>query len=263
LPKADQVDQERVDERDRGTYREFTALLRYKPAGEELPTVFLLPKNWNRRVAIWVHEQGKAGMFASDGSPRPEVQKLLAAGTAVATADLAYQGEFLADGKPLSEIRRVKNSRESLSYTLGYNHSPFAQRAHDILTLVAFCKNYALHKPEKVQLVALDGAGPWAAAALAQAGGAVDDAAIDTAGFRFRKLRSIWDVNMLPGAAKYGDLPGMLALAAPTKLWLAGEAELPPLMIAAYEAGGQPKQVTQHFGPADQKAAAAVEWLLK
>ena len=38
--------------------------------------------------------------------------------------------------------------------------------------------------------------------------------------------RSIGDLNFLPGGAKYGDLPGMLALGAPGELWLAGEGPM-------------------------------------
>ncbi|HYV38147.1 MAG TPA: hypothetical protein VE988_20850, partial [Gemmataceae bacterium] len=67
------------------------------------------------------------------------------------------------------------------------------------------------------------GAGPWVAAARAQAQGAIDRAVIDTGGFRFGKLLEIHDVNFLPGGAKYGDLPGLLALGQPEKLLVGGE----------------------------------------
>jgi hypothetical protein len=43
-------------------------------------------------------------------------------------------------------------------------------------------------------------------------------AAIDTSGFRFAQLTDVYDAGFLPGAAKYGDLPGLLALAAPARL---------------------------------------------
>ena len=45
----------------------------------------------------------------------------------------------------------------------------------------------------------------------------------DTAGFRFGNLSSVWDLNFLPGAQKYGDLPGLIALCAPVKTTLVGE----------------------------------------
>jgi len=100
--------------------------------------------------------------------------------------------------------------------------------------------------------------------ALAQAGAAIDRAALDTAGFRFAGLRSIRDVNLLPGIVKYGDLPGLLALAAPQELWLAGEGSAAaPLTAAAYRAAGASDKVTLFTGPDDRKLDAAMDWLLR
>ena len=94
------------------------------------------------------------------------------------------------------------------------------------------------------------GAGHLAAAALAVSGDLFDKAAIDTAGFRFAKIDSIWSIDMLPGAVKYGDVPGMLSLAKVKQLWLAGEDT-------------SSKLVTTYDGPLDEKPMAAVDWLLK
>ena len=68
--------------------------------------------------------------------------------------------------------------------------------------------------PTVVALLAAEGDGPLGGrGAWPQARGGVDRAAIDTAGFRFANLKSVWDVNLLPGVVKYGDLPGLLSLA--------------------------------------------------
>jgi hypothetical protein len=72
----------------------------------------------------------------------------------------------------------------------------------------------------------------------------VSRAALDTQGFRFADLTDVYDVNFLPGAVKYGDVPGLLALAAPTRLILAGEPELPEVVTAAYRAAGRRENVT-------------------
>ena len=233
------------------------------PEEEELPLVILHPGNWNKRVAIWVHESGKAGLYGSDGRPLPAVLQLLASGSAVVGVDLVYQGEFLADGKPLESARRVRNPREFAGYTLGYNSALFAQRVHDILSVVSFCRTYADDKPQ-VDIVGVGTAGAWAAAARAQAGPAISRAAIDTRGFRFGKLSSIHDVNFLPGGAKYGDLPGMLALGAPGELWLAGEgAAAPALVTAAYTAEGASGKLQSFDGSDEEKVAAAVKWLTR
>ena len=92
--------------------------------------------------------------------------------------------------------------------------TPSSPIVHDILTVVHYVKNQD-RKSETITLVGLGGTGPLVAAARAQSRDAVDRAVIDTGGFRFGKLLNIHDVDFLPGGAKYGDLPGMLALGAP------------------------------------------------
>ncbi|MBI3839762.1 MAG: acetylxylan esterase [Planctomycetia bacterium] len=258
LSPATALEYKPITELDKGQYVESASLLRNKPEEEEIPVIVLHPKKWNKRVVIWVDEAGKAGLYGSDGAPSQAVQKLLASGAAVVGLDLLYQGEFLADGKPLTLPRRVDNKREFAGYTLGYNPSLFAQRVHDILSLVSFCRTYADDTPE-ISLVAFGPAGAWAAAARAQAGGVVARAAIDTGGFRFAKLSSISDLNFLAGGAKYGDLPGMLALGAPGDLWLAGEGTVAPAIVsAAYSATDSIDKLTR----VDRATiAAAIQWL--
>ena len=71
FPAAEDLSYENVAEKDRGTYTEFLGLVRNREHGSELPTVFLHPKQWNKQVVIWADENGKAGLFASDGAPSP------------------------------------------------------------------------------------------------------------------------------------------------------------------------------------------------
>src|SRR5213079_1265047 len=119
---------------------------------------------------------------------------------------------------------RVKNPREAGAYTFGYNHALFVHRVHDVLSVVKFLKN-GDGQARRLTVVGLDGAGPWAAAARAQCGEAIDQAVIDTGGFRFGNVLDLHDPNFLPGGAKYGDLPALLALGAPGRTWLAGETD--------------------------------------
>jgi hypothetical protein len=264
LPAAGEVARKAIGQEERDGVLWIRELVRSAKRGEELPAIRLRPKAkpWNRRVVVWVDGRGKAGLFGADGVPRPAVARLLAAGTEVVGADLLDQGEFLADGKPRTEARVVKNPREVAAYTFGYNHSLFASRAHDVLALVAAALHGA-EKPARVDVVGLDGAGPWVAAARAQAGGAIARAVVDTGGFRFATLKSYRDVNFLPGAVKYGDVPGLLSLSAPHPLWVAGEGgETPEVVAACYRAGGAEKAVVSHAGDAAGVAEAAVAWLL-
>jgi hypothetical protein len=72
------------------------------------------------------------------GKPIAEIEQLLKAGSAVIAADLVYQGEFLADAKP-SRKTAASKTREFAGYTLDTIRL-FAQRVHDILTLVSFAR---------------------------------------------------------------------------------------------------------------------------
>jgi len=242
---------------------QFQGLVHNRTHGEELPLVSLIPEDWNRRLVLWLTETGKAGLFDSAGNPLPAVQKLLASGHAVVGADLLYQGEFLADGQPLSATRSVKNPREFLGYTTGYNHPLFAQRVHDVLSIIVAAKAHE-SMPESIDLVGLGSAALYAAAAAVQAGNAVRRLAVGTGGYRFATITEIRDPLLLPGAVRYGDVPGLLALRAPHPLWLHGEGNAGPRTVrAAYLAAGRltPDRLTTSTAAADRAAIAAAEWL--
>ena len=264
LSEAGSVVWDMKEENDRGSYLETVGLLRNSTHHEELPAVFLHPKRWDRQTVLWIDEAGKAGLFM-DGvpsRPRPEIQALLDGGAAVVGADLLYQGESAPDGKPLKQTRRVKNPREAAAYTFGYNRALFAQRVHDILTLVRFIKD-SDRKSEALDLVGLGGVGPLVATARARASETIDRAVIDTGGFRFGKVLDIHSEDFLPGGARYGDLPNLLALGAPGKLWLAGEGKQPPSAVRArYQAPAARENLTVYDGSGEQTRAAAVKWLL-
>jgi dienelactone hydrolase len=225
------VDWELKDKVDKGSYLQMAGLVTARDKGEQLPALFLHPKdNWNKQVVVWVHEKGKAGLLGEDGAPTPAAAKLLAAGFSVAAADMLYQGEFLTDPQSAGDGRvgAYGNGREpwqkAAVYTFGYNRPLFAQRVHDVLTMLRLVQSDQEHGTQKVHLVGLGPvAGPIAAGARAQAGGAVERAAIDTGGFRFASLKKFGDPMFLPGAVKYGDMRALLALGEPDKTWLAGE----------------------------------------
>lgn len=220
---AGDVEVEHMDEADQGSYLRVLGLLRNKPHGEELPVVIFHPHEWKGRVVVWLDKDGKAGLFDEAGTPKPEIKKLVDAGISVAGVDLLYQGEFLADGKPLEQTGSVANPREAAAYTFGYNHSVFAKRVHDVLSVLSFVKHHEL-QPKQIDLVGLAGAGHWAAAAAAQSRGLLHAAAIDTQGFRFGNVLDIHSPDFLPGGAKYGDLPGMIEAAAVENVWVAEES---------------------------------------
>lgn len=254
LDQVGPIERRKVEEVDRDGYIYYKDVIRAGWHGEELPVVSFFPDRAlaNKQAVIWIDGRGKSSLADRQGRIAPEVRRLLDAGKAVLSADLLYQGEFLADGKPLAQARVSTNPREYAGYTFGYNHPLFAQRVHDILTLIAFARSEQCGA-ELVHLVGVNGAGPWVAAARAMAGAGVDGAAIDTEGFRFTNLSSYRDVNFLPGAVKYGDLPALLALSAPHRLFVCGETEESlRIAIAAYAASGQRQNlIIDHEQPPD------------
>jgi len=257
----------------RDGYVERTGLVRNTTHREELPVVWLVPENarGNGRTVVWLDDTGKSALFASDGSLKPAVRQLVKQGTAVLGVDLFFQGEFLAGGQPLSKTRSVPELREFAGYTFGYNPSLFAQRTHDILTLVSFLHQTrapaaaapASATTRSVAVAGFGQSGPLVAAARALAGSAIDHAVIVTNGFRFGQLLNFRDPQFLPGGAKYLDLPGLLALSAPFPLWLAGEGAEPELVGDTYRTAGKSDQLTVFTGPAPQTESAAVAWLGK
>ena len=119
--------------------------------------------------------------------------------------------------------------------------------------------------PKSIALVGLEGAaGAWAAAARVQARDLIDRLVIDTSGFRFLKVNDIYSLDFLPGGAKYGDLPGMLTVAAPGATWLAGEDEATTSAIkSTYAAAGHTDRLTIQSGTGDSVREAVLKWLCK
>ena len=218
--KAGDIEWTLKDKQDRGDHLEMAGTLTNKTYGEELSVTWLYPKQWNGRAVVWLGDNGKSALQDAD------VKKLVASGAAVLGVDLLMQG-----GEPVKQTAVVKNPREFAGYTHGYNHALFAQRTHDVLSIVSFLRNAKVGSHPNPKTVCLAGfgaqTGPIVVAARALAGEAVDRAASDTSGFRFGKVLDYRDPMFLPGGAKYLDLPGMISLNTPHALWLKGEGKKP------------------------------------
>ncbi|MBB74050.1 MAG: acetylxylan esterase [Planctomycetaceae bacterium] len=260
LPDAKHISYERTTKADRGSYIEIVGRVSNRLHQEELPVAFFHPKDWNGQVVIWADPAGKQSLYGPSGDPQTDVSRLLDAGMSIVGVDLLQQGEFLKDGKPPKRARKVANPRAAAAYTFGYNHALFAKRVHDLLTMVVFVRNHE-EQPQAVYLVGLNGAGPWVAAARAQAGSQVTRAAIDSQKFRFGEVGDLLHPSFLPGGAKYGDLPGFLSLSAPHALWLSGEGTSPELIQAAYAATNAADALTLYNGT--MPTSAAIDWLLQ
>jgi len=257
LPAGSDIIRQKISKTDRGDYLEFIDLLRYLPGGEEIPVLSFTSTKvpWNKKVVIWVDGHGKQALYSSEGV-RSEVKDLLSKGYAVLSADMLYQGDFLGDGDPITKQPEVEQEREIAAYTYTYNNSLFVQRVHDVLTLIAFVRNDE-HAAETISLIGTNGAGPIAAVARMISGDVVAQAVIDTGGFRFRDLTSWRDPSFLPGAVRYGDVPGLLGLNAPYRLCVLGEGDsLPEFTRLAYDWSKTEGTVVTR-----STLQAALEWL--
>ena len=254
-------------------------------SSDETAFVQLTPRNPSGAMAVWADTRGAAGLLEANSQPGSAVGALLAAGVTVIGVDVAGGG----DGR-----NRMASGGPVAPYTYGYNSPLIAQRVHDVVTALRFARSGGLQPQDSVTLTAQSpteaadqraapraGTGPaaaqpgahrvyvlgfgkdagvWAALARAAAPDLVDRAAIDTGGFRFSSVTTIDAAAMLPGAVKYGDVPGFLALAT-SPLWLAGESQTPGVVGAAFKAAGVPNAVTLGKGTGSQAEQAAVKWL--
>ncbi len=106
----------------------------------------------------------------------------------------------------INETPTVANKREFAGYTHGYNHSVFAQRARTVLAQIR-----AANAGGRIEIVAANGSEPIALAAVAAAeAGQVNSLRLGDDDFRFADITSYRDPNFVPGAVKYGDLPGLV-----------------------------------------------------
>lgn len=213
-------------------------VIRNNRDGEEVSALLLTPDQSRGQTVIWLTPPATAPNLED-----PFVKRLVAEGCAVVLPrlfgpDLKGNPQAVqpGDATPGNEWQR------SPVYYYGYNPSLFAKRVHDLLTCLAFLKTQPAWKNQPIGLAGLHGTGHFALAALAVTPNAVNSALVEADGFRFSKLNDSWQADFLPGAAKYGDLPGLAVLRVPQRLWLSGaDAELKQKATAAYRLAGCPE----------------------
>ena len=164
------------------------------------------------------------------------------------------------------QSRRVNNTRESLSYTLGYNAPQLARRANAWSRTPEFIANPEHARQAAVYVVALDRAGLEIAlnARELRSRAEIAGLVINTQGFRFENITDIRDPDLLPGAVKYGDLPGLLSLAAPMPMLLLGEDQTSASAVfKAYQAAGVSDRLTIIETPQQESSVQqlVLEWI--
>ena len=200
-------------------------------AGERIPLATIKPGKDEKATVLWIDGGGKSHLFGPKGQPTAAVQKLLAAGFAVASADVFLTGEFVAEGKKPA-YPEVNDTYQG--YTFGYNRPVISNRVRDILTVLNVLRSGSNGKAKTVHLVGTGAAGKWVLLASAVDQGEVASTRVDLADSGFEAVTKTSDPNYLPGALKYGGIGGLAALVAPGKLTVAGtenvsRRELEPL----------------------------------
>ena len=222
--------------------------------GQAVKGVGLIPPGFadaGKRVVLWAHPKGIAGLYAGEAFA-PPVANLLGKKFAVFGLDLFQPPAGLNAKKPSS-------NQVSGAFLFGYNRSVFAERVRDMLTALVNLRDNA--GCQDIRVCGWGWAGPVALTAAALCGKAVTRVAIDADGFRFNAVAELADPMLLPGAVKYGGLPAFAALCAPTPLLLhhhrgTGSGKVLP---AAYAAVGAEGKLTRHPDALDPLKVA--EWL--
>ena len=176
--------------------------------GTIIPAVGVAKAGGEGTIVVWIHPDGKRSLW-QDGKLVPAARKIVDQGARILAIDVFGTGE-----QDVGKLPPVNPNYAG--YTFGYNRSVPAYRTRDILTAVGFARVGGL----PVHLVGWEKAGPWVLLARSLCGDAVSRTAADMNQFRFDKINATSDEMMLPGAAKYGGLPALTALAAPHPLFI-------------------------------------------
>jgi cephalosporin-C deacetylase-like acetyl esterase len=214
---------------------------------------FIYPKQWNNTVVVWLSLKGEASILDANGDLTAPARQLLAEGCSIACPILYMQGATRNPNAYDTGKRDLNSFYGYAGYHYGYNPSLFAERVHDVLATIAMIRDHDKYRAQKVVLMGVEGAGPIAAAAAALAPSNVSRLVADTEGFRFANLTNVWDINFIPGAARYGDIFGILSLCSATPTTVIDEdPKTLGNVIASFRAAGN-ESALEFMTPEDGK----------
>ncbi|MEM7145997.1 MAG: hypothetical protein AAF591_12745, partial [Verrucomicrobiota bacterium] len=235
MPEVDMLEGERLDGSDDEGYMELEFVVRNLEHGEEVSCVAIAPgtaatfapENWGGKVVMWVHPEGKAGLYDADGTVRLEVLRLIDDGYTVLCADLFGGGGKEEEGEKAEEIREGQEWRAHSIYFYGYNDPLFVRRVHDLMAVAVFARENEPYPAKELVVAGVEGGGKWVAALGAMEGVMgeyADRMVMEVDGFRFRDLEDVWDADFVPGAVKYGDVEGLVTMLGgdEKEVWVSG-----------------------------------------
>lgn len=195
---------------DHGSYLHIEGVTRNLTHGEEVSAHFLFPKAWSGKAVLWLTLKGFASLHGT--TPSAEVEKLLEAGVAVVCPQLYLEGTTQQPKAGDNLKAKADDFREFSGYTFGYNPPLLIRRVHDVFTLIVMMQNQKKWPTKAIEIKATDGAQAIALVAGSMLGDAVTAVDADPGSFSFASLKDAWDVNFVPGAVKYGDIPALRRL---------------------------------------------------
>lgn len=179
--------------------------------GEAVPVVRLNPAKPSGRVAVVVHDRGKAGLFTGRGEMIPLVRALLDRGIGVIGFDPLLVGESFDPAHPAA--RRPKTAHFTT-----YNPTLAIDRMRDLATVAAWAMTQ--EDVREMSLVGLDGGAPLALLARPLIP-RVARAFVDLEGFDYGDgAVAVREPLRVPGVLQFGGLGASAALAAPMPLWI-------------------------------------------
>lgn len=173
---------------------------------EAIPLQFRIPKYWKGAFSIILADN-------SEGADLLANQELTK-GSAVAIPNLYLTGsrEQPRAGDNLKAKFDGTDYREFPAYTYGYNHPLAVRRAHDVGTVLSVLKADTQRPLSEVKIIATPKFTACSLIAAATLGEDLLEVQLLDDTFRFEKLAHPWDPDFVPGAVKYGDLPGLIKL---------------------------------------------------
>ena len=167
----------------------------------------------SRGNVIWVANDGQE-VVSKDGEIGARIKSLLEAGYRVFAPVLLGQSDDQESQKMWYQQTGKEAWHRFSGYTFGFNHAQFAQRTHDLQSVIKYASEFG-----DVALIGLGAtAGPLAIAACSQSRGGIKKCIVDLDRFRFAGVRRHNDPMFVPGAVKYLDVDGLLSLCSPTEV---------------------------------------------
>ena len=179
--------------------------------GERIPVVRITPAKASGRVAIFVHDRGKAGLATAAGAPIPLVKALLDRGVGVIGFDPLLVGESFDPAHPAPR-------RPLTAHFSTYNRSLACDHLNDLATVASWAGS--LGDVREVSLIGLEGGAPLVLLAK-PALSTISRTFVDLSQTDYGDGSVVPAALRLPGIAQFGGLKAVAALSAPMPLWIA------------------------------------------